>query len=258
MEFDGRIAVVTGGASGIGAATAKMLVEFGARVVTWDLEGNADIKCDVSERDEVISAVAQTVAQVGTPTILVHCAGITGRSSIADLDVDSWDRVMAVNLRGSFLCLGAIAGEMIRAGVDEAAIVLLSSTAASLADPGMAAYAASKAGVAHLTEIAAVELGQYGIRVNAISPGATRTPLTERTLGSVAYRESVIRTTPLGQVGTPEHLANAIVNTLRMDWVTGQIIIADGGSFLVTPRGAERGHLSGDFKAGEAKQTKPR
>jgi NAD(P)-dependent dehydrogenase (short-subunit alcohol dehydrogenase family) len=253
MDFNERIAIVTGGASGIGAATAKKLAALGATVVTWDLSEGADIRVDVSSLADVRDAMRKTLERVGAPTVLAHCAGITARSAIVDLDVDSWDKIMAVNTRGSFICVGVVANAMIEADVDQGSIVLLTSTASTLADPGMAAYATSKAGVEHFTRVAAVELGGHRIRVNSISPGPTRTPLTERTLGNESYRDLVIATTPLGELGTPEHLADAIVGTLRMDWVTGQAIIADGGTHLVTPRGAERSKISGSFKAGAAK-----
>jgi len=253
MNVHGRTAIVTGGASGIGAATAKRLAAAGATVVTWDLSEGADLTVDVSSLASVQNAMTETLERAGTPTVLVHCAGITARSAIVDLDVDSWDKTMAVNARGSFICLGVVAKAMIEADVDQGSIVLLTSTASTLADPGMAAYATSKAGVEHFARVAAVELGRHRIRVNSISPGPTRTPLTERTLGNDDYRDLVIATTPLGEVGTPEHLADAIVGTLAMDWVTGQAIIVDGGTHLVTPRGAQRGKVSGSFKAGAAK-----
>jgi len=253
MNFNKRIAIVTGGASGIGAATAKKLAAVGATVVTWDVNEGADIGVDVSSLADVRDAMRKTLERVGTPTVLAHCAGITARSAIVDLDVDSWDKIMAVNTRGSFICVGVVAKAMIEADVDQGSIVLLTSTASTLADPGMAAYATSKAGVEHFTRVAAVELGGHRIRVNSVSPGPTSTPLTERTLGNESYRDLVIATTPLGELGTPEHLADAIVGTLRMDWVTGQAIIADGGTHLVTPRGAERSKISGSFKAGAAR-----
>lgn len=251
MDIEGRVAVVTGGASGIGAATAEQLRRLGATVVSWDLGGKADIICDVSSLAEVEKAMARTVEVAGVPTILVHSAGIASRSPITDLDVDSWERTMAINARGSFICLGVAARAMIEQAVDQGSIVLLSSTAATLSDAGVAAYGASKAAVTHLARIAAVELGGHNIRVNAILPGPTETPLTRRSLASDEYRAAVIATTPLRRVGTPELLSNAIVHTLQMDWVTGQIITADGGTSLVTPRGTLRASIVGKIKAGE-------
>lgn len=251
MNLEGRVAVVTGGASGIGAATVRLLKGAGARPVSWDLNAEADIMCDIADHKSVQAALDATIARYGVPSILVHAAAITSRADILDLDLESWDRAMAVNARGAYICLSLVAKAMVEGDVDAGSIVLLSSTSSTLTDRAGAAYGGSKAVVNHLARIAALELGQYGIRVNAVLPGPTETPLTKRTLSSEEYRKAVVDTTPLGQIGTPELLADAVVNTLQMDWVTGQLITADGGTHLVTPRGALRAKLTGNFKAGE-------
>jgi NAD(P)-dependent dehydrogenase (short-subunit alcohol dehydrogenase family) len=250
MSLQGQIAVVTGGAGGIGLAVAKQLKAAGTQVVTWDLLDGADIRCDVSDPQSVEAALDSTVASAGVPSILVCSAGITGHAALVDTSVSDWDRILDINLRGAFLCLQVAARAMIAAG-HGGSVVLLSSTAATLADPEMVPYSVSKAGVNQLARVAAVELGKHGIRVNSISPGPTETRLTQRTLSNDAYRDLVVETTPLAKVGTPELLADAILHTLEMEWVTGQNIIADGGTTLVTPRGARRAAL-GRFSAGQA------
>lgn len=251
MEFQGRTAIVTGGASGIGKATASLLRELGATVVTWDYAEGADVTCDVSSLDSVRAALDQTLAMIEVPTVFVNCAGITSRALITDLDLDSWEKTIAVNARGTLITLGTIGNAMIDADVDQGSIVLVSSSASALPDPGMAAYGASKASVDYITRVAALEFGPHNIRVNSVSPGPTATPLTRRSQSSPEYRQLIIDTTPLGRIGTAEMLADAIVNTLRMEWVTGESIVADGGTRYVTPRGAARAKIGGNFSAGE-------
>jgi NAD(P)-dependent dehydrogenase (short-subunit alcohol dehydrogenase family) len=175
-------------------------------------------------------------------------AGINGRAPFVDTPLEDWDRIYEVNVRGTYVCMREAARAMIEAETD-GSMVLLSSTAGTLTDPGSVPYAVSKAGVIHLAKVAAVELGQYGIRVNAVAPGPTETPMTARNLDRPEYRQLVIDTTPLGQVGTPELLSNGIVGLLKMDWVTGQLLVVDGGTSLVTPRGAKRASF-GAFAAG--------
>lgn len=248
MEFANRVAVVTGGCSGIGRATADLLTERGARVVVWDLVDAADVVCDVSDPASVTAAMEQTVADHGRPSILAACAGINGRRPLVETTVDDWDRMMNVNARGMFLAVQAAAKEMIGSGAP-GSIVMVGSTSGLLADPETVPYSVSKAGVNHLARIAAVELGEFGIRVNVVNPGATRTAMTTRTLSRPDYEELIIKTTPLRAVGTPEDIAQAIVGLIEMDWVTGQTLTVDGGSSLVTPRGSVRASF-GSFVGG--------
>jgi NAD(P)-dependent dehydrogenase (short-subunit alcohol dehydrogenase family) len=248
MELNGRIAVVTGGASGIGAAVAKDLAADGARVVTWDRTDSADVTCDIREPATVEAAMRQTLREAGVPTTWVMAAGINGRAPFVDTPLEDWDRIFDVNVRGTYVCMREAARAMIEAGTG-GSMVLLSSTSGTLSDPASVPYSVSKAGVIHLAKVAAVELGQYGIRVNAVAPGPTETPMTARNLDHPEYRQLVIDTTPLGQVGTPELLSNGIVGLLKMDWVTGQLLVVDGGTSLVTPRGVKRASY-GAFAAG--------
>jgi 3-oxoacyl-[acyl-carrier protein] reductase len=235
----GRVAVVSGGASGIGAATAADLRGLGVTVVSWDLAAGADVVCDVRDEAAIEAAMRETVQRHGVPSLFVGAAGINGRAPFVDTPLADWDRIFAVNVRGLYICMREIARGMIEANLD-GAMVLLASTAGVLHDPGMVPYSVSKAGVIHLAGLAAVELGAHGIRVNVIAPGPTETPMTARNLSRPEYRSLVIETTPLGAVGTPQHLSEAIVGLLGMHWVTGQTLVVDGGTSMVTPRGARR------------------
>lgn len=236
LNLNERVAVVTGGASGIGAACADLLEQQGARVARWDL-ARADnvIQCDVSDAASVKAAMTGTVQKFGRPSLLVAAAGIADHTNILDMDVAIWDRVLGVNLRGVMLAVQAVAREIVAAKSD-GAMVLIASVNGIVADPGLSAYSASKAGVNHLARIAARELGPHGIRVNAIGPGPTATPLLKTAMEIDGYLDEVKRRTPLGEIGTPNKIAESVVSLLRMDWITGQAIMADGGSSLTTAR----------------------
>jgi NAD(P)-dependent dehydrogenase (short-subunit alcohol dehydrogenase family) len=248
MEFANRVAVVTGGASGIGAATADRLAAKGATVVVWDIGDGADVICNIRDPASITTAIATTIERFGTPSILVANAGVNGRRPFVDTSVEDWDRIMEINGRGTFLTMQAVARAMIEAGL-AGVFILLGSTAGTLTDPETVPYSVSKAGLNHLARIAAVELGKFEIRVNLVNPGPTITPMTERSLGREEYLKLVIDTTPLHGVGTPALLAQAIVGLMEMDWVTGQTLDVDGGTSLVTPRGAVRASF-GAFAGG--------
>jgi NAD(P)-dependent dehydrogenase (short-subunit alcohol dehydrogenase family) len=224
----GQVAVVTGGASGIGAATAGCLAASGATVVTWDVAEGADIQCDVADPDSVSNALGITVATRGVPTILVAAAGVVSLGPLLEVTPDEWNRLMNVNLRGPFLCIQAVAREMIARSLP-GAMVLISSINGIVADPELAQYSVSKAGSIHLARVAARELGQFRIRVNAICPGPTRTAMLAPVLQNDAFRNMLVDATPLGRLGRPEDIAEAICGILSMHWVTGQVISADGG-----------------------------
>lgn len=237
VGVDGRIAVVTGGASGIGAATVEALRDAGARVVTWDLGAGADLTCDVSDAASVAAALADTQRLAGPPSLLVANAGVGGFGRILATDPEDWDAVFAVNTKGVFLTLQAVARSMIEHG-QTGAIVVTASVNGVLADPSTAAYAASKAAVMQLTRVAARELGEHGIRVNAVGPGPTDTAMMADAKAREGYWAEIAAHTPLGRVGEPGDIAAAIVALLGLTWVTGQILMVDGGSSLATARGA--------------------
>jgi NAD(P)-dependent dehydrogenase (short-subunit alcohol dehydrogenase family) len=238
MDFTDRIAVVTGGCGGIGSATVRALETEGVRPVIWDVAQGADIPCDTAREESIEQALARTIARYGVPTILVAAAGISSvHEPLIDLKVADWDRAFAINTRGVMLCYRAVAREMRAAGLD-GAMIGVASVNGVLADPFAAAYSSAKAALLHLSRIAAVEFGQYGIRVNAIAPGPIDTPMLAPMLSrDPDYRTQIEENTPLGRLGTSEDVAAAIVNILRSDWITGQTIMVDGGSSLLSARG---------------------
>jgi NAD(P)-dependent dehydrogenase (short-subunit alcohol dehydrogenase family) len=237
LQLSGRTAVVTGGASGIGAACARLLEQAGVRVARWDLaDAKGVLNCDVSDAASIGAAMARTKSEFGSPSLLVAAAGIAGpRTGVLDMDVAAWDKVIGINLRGVMLSIQAVGREIV-AEKGDGAMVLISSVNGIVADPGLGAYSASKAAVYHLARVAARELGPHGIRINAIGPGPTDTPMMRDSLDRPGYRDEVLRRTPLGAVGTPDKIAETVLGLLQMDWVTGQALMADGGSSLTTGR----------------------
>lgn len=245
MDLRGGSVLVTGGASGIGRATTMALTETGADVAVLDREEivSEDVAyqdvalslvCDITDEDAIIDAVRRAHHQLGGLTHAVLNAGVGGFGSLLDLDAAEWDRVMAINLRGTFLCLREVAKAIVATGRG-GAIVAVTSISGFLADRSMAHYSVSKAGVAELVRVAARELGPHRITVNAVAPGTTDTPLFASTDRLPGYRDRVAGRTALGQIGTPEAVAEAIVCVLAMKWVTGQILAADGGVSLWSP-----------------------
>jgi NAD(P)-dependent dehydrogenase (short-subunit alcohol dehydrogenase family) len=242
MELKDRIAVVTGGSSGMGAQVVEDLRREGATPVVWDLADTADVRVDLRDPEAIEAAIATTVKLFGVPSILVACAGINNRADFFDIPLDDWDKIFEVNVRGTYLCTKVVAREMIAAGLD-GAMVYIASTAGILTDPGSVPYSISKAGIMHLAGLAAVTLGGNNIRVNAVAPGPVETPMGARNLSKPDYRQLVIDTTPLHAIAQPPMITDVILSLLRLDWVTGQTITVDGGTSLVTPRGAQRASL---------------
>jgi NAD(P)-dependent dehydrogenase (short-subunit alcohol dehydrogenase family) len=225
-------AIVTGGASGIGAAVADRLRAAGHGVVTWDLRGG-DIACDISDPDAVSAALEQTLATVGVPDRLVACAGVGASGMLIDQDPAAWKRVIDVNLTGTWLTMRAVAQVMIDNG--GGSIVAVSSISGTVADRDMGAYCVSKAGVDMLIRVAASEWGPHGIRVNAVGPGVTRTPMLAQAERLPGWLDGLTQRTALGRSGVADDVAEAIVAVLEMGWVTGQTVLADGGLALHSP-----------------------
>ncbi len=226
-------AVVTGGASGIGCAVAALLREAGHDVIVWDQTGG-DIECDISSPQAVSAAMQQTVREHGAPTRMVACAGIGAAGTLLAQSVTDWQQVMAVNLTGTWLTIRAAAQAMIDAKTG-GSIVAVSSISGTSADRDMGAYCVSKAGIDMLVKVAAVEWGAHDIRVNAVGPGVTRTPMLgepERLPGWVA---GLSERTALGRIAEAADVAGAIVGVLELPWVTGQVVHADGGLALHSP-----------------------
>jgi NAD(P)-dependent dehydrogenase (short-subunit alcohol dehydrogenase family) len=226
-------AIVTGGGSGIGRATAARLRTAGEDVVVWDRE-NGDIDCDISDPDSVSAAIEQTVAEHGPPDRLVACAGVGASDTLLDQTLDGWRRVLDTNLTGTWLTMRAVAQVMIDAGRG-GSIVAVSSISGTVVDRAMGAYCVSKAGVDMLVRVAAAEWGTHGIRVNAVGPGVTRTPMLARPEQLPGWVEGLTERTALGRLGEADDVAEAIVAVLGMSWVTGQTVFADGGLALQSP-----------------------
>lgn len=243
LVLQGRTAIVTGGASGIGRACVELLEQEGVRVACWDIRASEQqrksggvIECDVSDTASIAAAMQASIDRFGYPSLLVAAAGIASYKPILELDATSWDRTLAVNLRGVMLSVQAVAREIVAAKGD-GAMVLIASVNGLVADPGISAYSASKAAVCHFARVAAREFGAHRIRINAVGPGPTDTPMMAPAIALPGYREEILRRTPLGEVGTPQRIAEAVVGLMQMDWVTGQALMVDGGSSLNTGRG---------------------
>jgi NAD(P)-dependent dehydrogenase (short-subunit alcohol dehydrogenase family) len=227
------IAVVTGGGSGIGRAVSERLRNAGADVVVWDLKGG-DIACDISDPESVTAAVEQTVAGYGTPDRLVACAGVGASGLLLDQTPADWQRVIDTNLTGTWLTMRAVAQVMVDANAG-GSIVAVSSISGTLVDRDMGAYCVSKAGIDMLVRVAAAEWGAHGIRVNAVGPGVTRTPMLAKPEQLPGWVEGLTERTALGGLGEADDVAEAIVGILEMSWVTGQVVFADGGLALHSP-----------------------
>jgi NAD(P)-dependent dehydrogenase (short-subunit alcohol dehydrogenase family) len=235
LELAGRTAVVTGGASGIGAGVVAELQHRGVRVVSLDLSrgGPADleIECDVSDEASVDAAVKAAVDHLGGLHYAFCNAGVAGMAGLLGMTTAEWDRVVSVNLRGVFLTLQRTA-RAIRDTGEGGAIVCTASTAGVLADLGMVHYSVAKIGVRQMVRVAARELGQFGITVNAVAPGLTDTPMTAATKDIAGYHDSVIANTPLQRLGRIDDIVEAVLALLCLRWVTGQTLVADGGVSL--------------------------
>jgi NAD(P)-dependent dehydrogenase (short-subunit alcohol dehydrogenase family) len=226
--------VVVGGASGIGAAVVDSARGAGADVLVWDVAGAYDVKCDVTDPESIDAALTETIGRVGVPGVLTVTAGVGHSGMLLDLPVEEWDHVIAVNTRGPLLVMRAFARAMIDAGVD-GSIVATSSVSARLVDRSMGAYCASKAALSMLVEVAACEWAPHGIRVNAVGPGVTATPMLGRAPTESGWLASVQHRTPLGRLGQADDIAQVIALLHGAHWVTGQILEADGGLGLHSP-----------------------
>jgi NAD(P)-dependent dehydrogenase (short-subunit alcohol dehydrogenase family) len=209
-DLAGQAAIVTGAARGIGAACAAMLERCGARVARLDLEvAEGLIACDVADEGSVERGFGEALARLGRLDILVNNAGIAVRRNAFEISAAEWDRVLAVNLRGVFLCSRSAAREMRRAG--GGSIVNLASimgfSGGLFPNP---AYQASKGGVVNLTRALALEFAPHGIRVNAVAPTFVKTDLTEPVFSNPQILAEVMRHTPLGRLPEPDDIAAAV------------------------------------------------
>ena len=238
-RFEGKVAIVTGGASGIGAATARLLAHDGARVVVADLNGDAAWAVaaeiggsahplDVADRAAVEALVADTVASHGAIDVLVNNAGIGSIARTPDLDPAEWERVIAIDLHAVFYACRAAIPVMTKPG---GTIVNTASISGLAGDYGFSAYSAAKAAVINYTRTLALDHAREGLRVNALCPGLIATPLTAGA-GTVPGLEAAWHDIiPMGRPGTPEEMAAAIafLASDAASYVTGAILAADGG-----------------------------
>lgn len=234
----GQLALVIGGGSGIGAALVSAYRDQGRPVVTWDIAGERDVTCDVTDSDGVDRAIGETRERWGIPDCVTVTAGIGFGGMLVDATADDFDRVMAVNTRGPWLCLRGWA-RVLQAERRTASLVALSSISARVADRTMGFYCASKAALSMLVRVAADEWGPDGLRVNAVAPGVTRTPMlgpaSSLSVEASPWLAAVSSRTTLGRLGEPEDVAQVILAVHGMEWVTGQVIECDGGLSLRSP-----------------------
>jgi 2-hydroxycyclohexanecarboxyl-CoA dehydrogenase len=245
-----RVAVVTGGASGMGLAICRRLSERGDKVAVLDLSGDAaaaaaeelsangagalGIAADVSDRGAVDAAVARVRSELGPVEILVTSAGLDAFTPFTEITQDAWERMLAVNLTGTFNCVQAAVPDMLER--EWGRIVTISSSSAQSGARKMAHYVASKGGVIGLTKALALELAPHGITVNTIPPGFIDTPMIRRAEagGDVPDISLVVKQTPVRRAGTPEDIAAACIFLCSDDagYITGQALNVNGGWYL--------------------------
>jgi len=247
FDLTGKKALVTGSAVGIGRACAVALATAGADVAVVDIDEETApktvdrikalgrdsifVKCDVTDKSQVQAMAGEVVERFGRLDIGINNAGIAILGADEELDQDDWDKVIAVNLTGAFLCAQAEAQQMIEQSPTEGKIINIASMSATIANCN-ASYDASKAGIVHMTKTLAAEWGRFNINVNCISPSYVLTPMHAST--PTVVRQRIRELTPLGHVERPEDLHGAVIflASAASDYVTGHDLMVDGGHTL--------------------------
>ena len=247
ISLAGKTAIVTGAARGIGAACARAFAEHGANVVLGDVledlcaetargisadtgAATLSVRADVSDPEDCAALLAACTDRFGTCDILLNNAGIIVQGSVLDASVEDFDRVIAVNLRGTFLLSQLVARHMVERGT-KGSIINMSSTNAVVTIPDQLPYAASKGGVAQMTRAMAMALAPHDIRVNAIGPGTILTDMLKVVIANDEARRTILSRTPMGRIGDPGEVASVAV-FLASDYasyLTGDTIFPDGG-----------------------------
>ena len=238
-RFQGRVAVVAGGSSGLGLEIARGFAREGARVVlaargrerlaeaARDL-GAVAIECDITRFESVEALASETLERCGRLDIAVNSAGFEQQTAIRDITPDSLEPMVAVQFTGAVYFIRHMANAM-RAG---GSLVTVSSLTGVLVPQNYAAYAGAKAGINHVTRIAASEYGADGIRINAVAPSVIETPMTAHLLAIPAVRSALLEQTPLGRMGAPEDVTSAVLwlASDEASYITGQVLVIDGGT----------------------------
>lgn len=242
----GRVAVVTGGGSGIGHGIAERLAADGATVAVWDVDETAaadaarrieaaggtalGLGADVSDRAAVDAAADEVRARLGAPTVLVNCAGRSAWGDFLEITAEDWDAALAVNLTGTFHCCQAFLPDMVEEGWGR--IINISSSSIHSGVPRLVPYVAAKTGIVGLTKALALEFAPHGVTVNTVPPGFIDTPATRRTQqrGFIDFERS-LRSTPVGRIGQPEDVAAACAFLISEEasYITGQMLPVNGG-----------------------------
>jgi glucose 1-dehydrogenase len=245
MKLKNKVAIITGAARGIGLACAERFIAEGARVIITDVLDDVGsvaakrldatyLHCDVSKSSDVNATVAAVVKQFGGIDILMNNAGISISGDFLAITEADYDRVIDVNLKGSFLMLQACARQMVAqvaAGNPPGAIINMSSVNDTLAIPTIVSYCIAKGGVSQLTRASSIYLAPHGIRVNAIGPGSIMTDMLKSVVSDKAAMNRVMSRTPMARIGEPAEIAAIAVflASPESSYVTGQTIYADGG-----------------------------
>ncbi len=244
-KLEEKTAIVTGAGSGIGRGIAKRFAKEGANVVVSDIDTEGGekvveeiedsnreaifVRTDVSKKEDVSELVERTLEEYDEIDILVNNAGVYIQKPITEMEIDEWDKVLDVNLKGTFLMTRSVAQEMVKE--DKGKIINVTSIAGKVGYPNSAAYSASKGGIIAMTRALALELSPRGINVNAIAPGVIKTAMTEDLLEDEEVSEQMLANTPIGRFGEPKDIASAAVYLAseESDFVTGETMFVEGG-----------------------------